>query len=93
MKDKLFVLETSDERFVCLEQVGNKELDAFSLENYYNADKFDNEVEADTFVELINTGKTDNPSIRADWKIFIDKSLLPVKKRIIYTELVDEDGK
>lgn len=91
MKDKLFVLQTADGRFVCLEQVGNKELDAFPLENYYNADKFDSVEEVETFVELLNTGKTTNSSIRADWNVCIDQSLLPVKKRTIFTELVDED--
>lgn len=60
------------------------------MEEYYNAEKFDNEAEAETFVELINTGKVTKSNIRSNWKIEIDPALLPVKKRKMIAQLIKD---
>jgi hypothetical protein len=87
LENTLYVLETVQQTFIQLELCGEKTLKAYDIEEYYNAQKFDNEQEVKDFEELINTGKSSNPTIRPDWKITIDSSLLPVQKRILITQL------
>ena len=74
-----------------MEQTGNNTLQAYELEEYYNATKFDHD-EVMTFKELLNTGSTSNLSIRPDWSIRFEQSILPVKERIMRCELVNEDA-
>lgn len=90
VKNELIVLQTAHGQFIDLDIVGDKHLEAQEIEEYYNADKFESEEEADTFLELLNTGKSTNPHIRKDWKVTIEADLLPVKKRKMVVELVDE---
>jgi hypothetical protein len=90
MSDNLHVLQTAHGQFITFEIAGENHLEAHEVEEYYNGDKFETEEEANTFEELLNIGKTSNPHIRKDWKVTIDRDLLPVKKRIMFAKLVDE---
>jgi hypothetical protein len=91
MKERLFILQTVNGKFICFVQEGDEGLDAYEVEDYYNANKFEDEAEIELFLELINTGKTTSPKIKENWKIFIDPLLLPVSRRSFFAELIDED--
>jgi hypothetical protein len=89
MKQDYFVLQTAQGGFISLHHIEGNTLQAVQEEAYIYGQVFDVEEEAENVVELMNTGKSTSPTMRKDWKIDVDKELLPVRKRIMATELME----
>lgn len=90
MSNVFYVIETARRTFLTLEEAGAQQLKASEVEEYYNAQKFDSKAEVDTFIELLNTGKTHSLPIRSDWTVEVDSNFLPVNSRRVFVSLIED---